>query len=157
MDVYLASKSDFLIADTAGITNLYRLFRKPLVFVNAVPFSSMFQSSTHDQIVIPKKYWSKSQNRLLTVSEIYQLGADDFSMSNTFDLHNISLIDNTHEEIADAVREMHQYLTHGFDSSKKDDHISSSFYSLINQYYSLDFTNCRVANSFLQNNKHWLI
>jgi putative glycosyltransferase (TIGR04372 family) len=106
MDIYLGAKCFFAISTSSGWDSVPEvLFRRPVLYTNFVPISRL--RTWNSTIAILKRHWLTNQNRFLTQSEIFYLIDKDYeSSSPKFDELGIVLIDNTEEEIRDAVLEM---------------------------------------------------
>ena len=106
MDIYLGAKCFFAISTSSGWDSVPEvLFRRPVLYTNYVPISRL--RTWNNTIAILKRHWLTNQKRFLTQSEMFYLIDKDYvSSSPKFDELGIVLIDNTEEEIRDAVLEM---------------------------------------------------
>jgi len=105
MDVYLASKCSFCISTSTGFDALPSLFRRPLVIVNN-PHIEFFYSFYPETITIFKKIFDNDINKFLSIKSIINRGIGKFDKSKQFKALNLDLIDNSPEEIKDAVLEI---------------------------------------------------
>jgi len=108
MDIFILAEGNFLIGMGSGPGVVPMCFGKPAVLVNWAPMGA--RHCSHDDILLPKQYRLKSQNRFLTMSERMssQFGHQDSLESLAF--MGIEVIDNSPDEIADAVIEMMDQL-----------------------------------------------
>lgn len=129
MDVYLAYRCKFYLGDNSGVACFYHLFSKPLATVNQPVFlvfgdyPAMYDFQR--DIYIPKKFWYKSEERFLNLSEILQITIKSLrkleknhgKVTNGLSLTamamaemGVEFIDNTPEEIRDLAMEMKERL-----------------------------------------------
>lgn len=102
MDAYLGANCEFCISSGTGFDAIPVVFRKPVCFVNYVPIEYL---NTWVKGVAIFKHHYKGGKRM-TLDEIYQSGASQFMASHQFKDEGIVLVDNSPDEIADAVVEM---------------------------------------------------
>ncbi len=108
MDVFLSATCRFFIGGASGITLLPGLFGVPSVVANLIPVNVI--PPYPEDIGILKLHYSKKENRLLTFPEIYQSKLAMSHDNQDFLDAQIHLIDNTEEEILEAVKEMFDRL-----------------------------------------------
>ena len=101
LDIYLSSKSEFFIANPNGLDEVPEVFRKPMVYVNFIPYEYA-PSWCPNYIIIFKKLWLKKEKRFLTFREILESGAGRFNRTQQYEQAGIEVIENTPEEIRDV-------------------------------------------------------
>ena len=71
MDIFILSKSKFVISSITGLDSVPFIFKIPIVEVGVIPF--VYQR-TYSNLYISlfKNYFSKTLNRCLTMSEIFE-------------------------------------------------------------------------------------
>lgn len=108
LELYLISKCNFFIGTHSGgsMASLY-LFRKPTLFTNFIPLGKVF-SYSKNILFIPKKI--KFKNKYLSISEIFNKKAEGLEKLKDLKKKNLSIIDNTPEEIYLATQDMINYL-----------------------------------------------
>ena len=74
MDVYLGAKCEFCISAVAGFDAVPFIFRRPIVWVNFVPFGYL-PTSGAQLMGITKHHFSLKKDRELTLREIFTNGA----------------------------------------------------------------------------------
>jgi len=152
-DLYIMSKCRFLVSTGSGIEQLALLFRKPIVQVNSTEteyrFNPLFNSLY--KLYIPKKIFSKIEGRILTFSEIFEIGAHNLQITSDYTKRNLELIDNTPEEIRDVVCEMNLRLNNNWIDSKEDDDLQKRYWD-INYFKGMPKFECRIGSSYLKNN-----
>jgi putative glycosyltransferase (TIGR04372 family) len=139
MDVFLAARCLFFVGQNGGIMSLPLIFRKPVVVVNVFPLSHFLGLRCTDGIIIMKKYYSEQRKRFLTFREIFELGLGMFSLKDPqhkklYDNLGLRIVENTPEEISEAVVEMHQRLHSEFTWSDDDEELQYRFLSIVRSY-----------------------
>ena len=71
MDIFILSKSKFVISSITGLDSVPFIFKIPIIEVGVIPF--VYQR-TYSNLYISlfKNYFSKTLNRCLTMSEIFE-------------------------------------------------------------------------------------
>lgn len=102
MDVYLASECEFAVSSGTGLDAVCVVARLPVCFVNYAPLE--YLNTWVEGVAIWKRHFR--DGREMSPREIYESGAGVFMRSEQFAEAGITLVDNTPEEIRDAVLEM---------------------------------------------------
>ena len=102
-DLYLGAKCEFAVGTACGFMSIPQAFDRPIVFVNHVPLE--YTPVTNDKALLIWKHHVKDGKRM-TLEEIFQCGAGQFTDGNNFTKLGITLEDNTAQEIWEAVSEM---------------------------------------------------
>ena len=109
MDLVLIKLCYFFIGTQSGIYDVAVLFNKPILLLNM--YSWTFGPPMHykDRGII-KHVYSKIENRFLSINEIYN---SDWSLQNINSIANQDyyFVDNTEQEILDAVREYYKIIS----------------------------------------------
>ena len=104
LDIYLASKCRYILgSDTGYLAVPGWNFRKPMVCVNFSQFERIGPWLS-TWLFSFKKYWLKSEKRLMKIKEIISSGAGRFDQNNQYEKKGIELINNTPEEILQITR-----------------------------------------------------
>ena len=128
LDIYLGAHCKFFIGSAAGITELPKVFRKPILSVNQIPLEYTHSWSPND-IFIPKKLWLRSERRLLTFREILERGLGANLDGKIYEENGIDIIDNSAEEIIDAVLEMEAKIRGVWQPNSEDEELQLQFWS----------------------------
>lgn len=137
MDAYLSAKCAFFIGTNSGMTSIPMLYRTPLALVNVVPYSEISYSGTNDLFIL-KKYFSKTQDRLLTLNEIlseplllhYNNKYTDSSRAY-YESIGLEIQENSPEEIAGLVQEIEQRERGKFQPSQEDEELQARYQAII--------------------------
>ena len=162
MDVYLGAKCEFCISGVAGFDGVPFIFRRPITWVNFVPFGFL-PTSGAQFMGITKHHFSLQMGRELTLREIFSNGAGLDMRSSDYESKEIQLIENTPEEIRDVVIEMSERLKGTWQPQKDDEALQQRFWEIFPT--KLEMANGKPLHgeirshfgaAFLQNNEDWL-
>ena len=178
MDVFLGAKCSFCLSTSFGFDEVPNLFRKPIIYL-ILPFGQ-FRSFSDRFLILTKHHYLKKENRRLTLSEIFSHGLAFVYETKIFQQKGIELVDNSPEEIKDAVIEMHESLEGNKKLSNEDENLQKNFKNLYTNNYLNTINNIekiqseltekqhlnlknvhgeirsRFSTKFLKNNKDWL-
>jgi len=163
LDIYLCAKCEFFISTGTGLDAVALIFRRPIVYVNYVPLGH-FVSYGKDSITIVKHHYSIELDKYLNMSEIFTYGVGYSMHSNDYEDKDVKLIDNSPEEIRDAVIEMVDRLEGKWKSIEGDDVLQAKFKEKF-QFDALDDNgnlihskenSARYSTVFLRNNPEWV-
>jgi putative glycosyltransferase (TIGR04372 family) len=157
MDVYLEAHCRFHFGDTTGLNEIPRAFRRPVVYMNAIPLDAV---TTHSLapggIFIPKKLRRRGDGEWLSLAEIAALAADhDVYRAHAYDELGIDVVDNTAEEIRDVVLEMDERIDGTWVETPEDRELQARFWSLFGQG-PLGPAGTRIGAEFLRGNRELL-
>ena len=156
-DLYFLSQSKFCVHGLNGIHAIPSMFRKKTCFVNYVPFFlDQLSTATIGSMFIIKKLYSKDEDRFLKFSEIEKLNYDIHYDGNFFKDNNIEVINNTPEEINDAILEFDEMLDNKILEVSKNS-LQEKFWNTFRYHNSYDLIvnklNIRISNKFLEKNE----
>jgi len=103
MDVFLSASCRFLVGTNSALYQTAISFGVPAVATNWMPLSS-FPMQRRD-IVLPKLLRSRDSGRMLTFADMLALPRDVWS-GYLYQHHGLDVVDNTADEILEAVDEM---------------------------------------------------
>jgi len=118
LDIYLSSKCCFYFGSGAGISNIPRLFRRPMFMINQVPFKGVFLHKNKLQIF--KKLRDKNSKKILSINDILEKELFAIPSSFEFKKKNVELINNTEDEILTFAKEailLHENKYKSFDQN----------------------------------------
>lgn len=108
MYMYLGAKCAFCVSTGTGPDAIPVIFRRPICYVNYVPIEYL-QTYHRGSLAIWKHH--EKDGKRMTLAEIYKSGAGMFMAAEQFEEAGITLVDNTPEEITDAVKEMEAHVS----------------------------------------------
>jgi putative glycosyltransferase (TIGR04372 family) len=104
LDIFFASQCRFLIGTQSGLSHVGDTFGVPTLYTNWVCWG--FPPWYGTNVFLPKTFWSRTRQRVLTVDEILEAKLGCCENPDIFDAREIELIDNTPEELEAAVVQM---------------------------------------------------
>ncbi len=128
LDIYLASKCKFFVGVQSGLQHVAKVFRVPCLRVNAIRLEKIEYCYPED-LAMFKLTWSKKEKRLLKVHELLESGIGRWPIDK-FVNSDIELIDNTEEEILEAMKEMHQKVNGTWTYTEEDLKLKEQYHSL---------------------------
>ena len=131
LDIYLGSKCLMAVYSESGISVIPEVFNRPIVYVNWPALN--FSCFNSDSLVIPKSFFQKKKNRFLSFSEILELNLEANFRSEYLKEKEIDLIENTPEEICNAVSENYKRIKGNWKNDKEAEKLQKDFgkYSII--------------------------
>lgn len=163
-DIYLASICDFCVSSGTGYEALPYIFRKNLLLTNIAPLGSIYTSSPAI-LAIPRHYYDLKLRTPLSHSAIVQSSKDYILDTNGFLANDILLVDNTKEEILEAVKEITE-ITSGqlVTYSQEDQRRQQIFWKIFNSNARSPISgkplhgqiSSRIGSKFLEKNSHWI-
>lgn len=128
LDIYLGAKCKFCITTSTGWDDIPEIFRRPIVGVNIVPIAgtATYRST---ELVIFKKFIDDRSNKVLSLLEILDQGYGYFYKTQDYKDKNITLIENSPEEICDVVLEMLDRLNGSFREDQNDKNRQEIFWN----------------------------
>jgi len=112
LDFYLSSKCKFMIGTNSGMSQCPPFFGRPLLRVNAFGDNLCYEmiAVTDYDMYIPKKLWFNKENRYLNLKECLDMHEYCMLQALNYRVNGIVVVDNTEEEIWEAVKEMNSKI-----------------------------------------------
>ncbi|EKD26225.1 MAG: LA1599-like protein [uncultured bacterium] len=155
LDVYLSANCKFFIGIPGGIVSIPMVFRKPIAYINVIPLELILGWNSYD-ISIPKKIWSKAEQRILKFSEIISSGIGKFLKKEQYEKAGVEVIENSPDEIYDLMIEMEARLNGLWEDTSEDLELQKRFWSFFKpSEYNKQF-NSRIGTLFLRKNRELL-
>lgn len=155
LDIFMLSKCRFFISTDCGLTEVAAIFRRPVAWINRIPFEVMPTAKIND-LVIPKKHWLRKERRFMTFREIINSGAAGFYSTKQFDQLGIEVIENTPEEIKALAVEMDERLNKTWQGAQEDEDLQNRFWSLFKPVRLRGKNPARIGFEFLRQNRELL-
>ena len=103
MDIFLAKNSKFCIGTSSGYWTFAAFLGVPVLLTNYLPTLDYFLLKKQDMF-LPKKFINKSKEEKLTFDQIFKY--PDAYVDTDEGLRKYEIIDNSKDEILDAVKDM---------------------------------------------------
>jgi len=157
LDIWLMANCFFCISTGTGLDEVSRIFRRPSVYVNYLPFQQLV---TYDHAIsIPKHLLWQESNSRLTLSEHL---THSYSRAEKYENVKILIQDLTSEEIQQAVMEMEARLSGIWKETDQDHQLQNRFWKIFQaqpdfaKYNENIHPKARIGAHFLRNNSEWL-
>jgi len=105
MDIFLGANCEFCISNGTGFDAVPFVFRRPILYVNTVPIGWLATFSEKFLLQTRTLVWTETGVRL-TLREIFEAHLCVAGSSSEYSKAGVSLVENTSQEILDAVIEM---------------------------------------------------
>jgi putative glycosyltransferase (TIGR04372 family) len=155
LDIFLAAKCHFFIGSQCGITEIPRIFRRRVAWVNCVPLEYIFHFDP-GPLFIFKKIWAQEKNRFLTVREILDSGAGNIDHSCQYKQIGLKVVENTSQEIVSLAVEMDKRIEGAWQSSGEDEQLQRLFWDMMSSSKFYRKITARVGTEFLRGNRELL-
>jgi len=164
MDIYLGSKCTFCISTGSGWDSVPAwLFKKPMIYTNVLPIGYL-PTFSDNFLLTTKRHFLSSQNYELSLSEIFDHRVGFCLDTSDYENKGIKLIENTPEEIRDAVIEMTERLNGTWQPHEEDESLQGRFWEIFPTAAVDAFSGrplhgkirARFGAHFLRNNHDWL-
>lgn len=120
MDVYLSAHCYFFISTGSGLDSIACMFRRPKLITN-VTLPENLSVWYPLYFFICKKIWDKNNKSYLTLKKMIEVGMIDPGISSeVLNRYNLELVENTEDEILDAVCDMEAKLNGTLKESDED-------------------------------------
>ena len=166
LDIWLPANSYFMISTCTGLDAVADAYRRPVVYVNAIPNYS-FNSYAHC-IWAPKNLmWESKVDNFLTLRETL---LNDFSHREEYKEKGIKIIDLSSEQIKEIVLEMEMRLTGNWRVTKEEELKQRQFIKMISsvpienndaettdgKIHEFFHPEARISHKYLENNPSFL-
>ena len=128
LDIFLGANCSFCVSTGTGFDGVPFSFRRPIVYVNCAPIASLPTFSTKFLLLAKTHVWSHDKTKL-TFNEIVKAGVAFSSDSSEFLKAGIQLLENTPEQIYQAVAEMDDRINNKISDSSMYNDASDQFWS----------------------------
>lgn len=138
MDFWLIGNCKFLIGCGSGLTSISGFFGCPVLLTNLHVLVDGFEGlplTKHD-LYIPKKFYSKRQNRFLNLYEMLDISNWCGRNNYRFAERGIAVIDNSEEEIKDATIEMNEKMDCVWEETEEERRCMEKYWKIINLWKS---------------------
>ncbi|NDV26670.1 TIGR04372 family glycosyltransferase [Desulfovibrio sp. JC010] len=129
MDIYLPATCKFFVGVQSGPMHVANMFRVPCLRVNTARLEVIEYCSPED-LALFKLIRSKSTGRILNISEIISAKISKWPIENFAD-SDFEVIDNTEEELLEAMREMHLRTNGEWRATAEERELQSRYFSYL--------------------------
>ncbi|MDE7177497.1 MAG: TIGR04372 family glycosyltransferase [Lachnospiraceae bacterium] len=173
MDFYLLQNCKFMIACNSGLWVLPGYLGRPYIMINTVGMNTGWESCVfmEQNMYLPKKFWSEEKERYLNLYEVLDVVDECHIYFSKYKKKKISLIDDTEDEIYEAVVEMNSRLDGTWTESLEEKECMEKYKMIIDKWYKehafskerrkygmkgYTMNNARISWTYLKNNMYLL-
>lgn len=157
MDLFLSANCLFMVSAGSGIDEPARLTGKWALLVNQlVIYAALAYWNCSRMIIMPKQVWSNRKKRFLTYAELTESKAASLNSLARYQERDLTLVDNTAEEILAAVEEMHARVTGTWVVTEEEKKMQRRAVDIMNSIYPESYPRFKFAYSFLKANPYFL-
>ncbi len=151
-DLFLAAECRFYIATASGPSALPTVFDVPMLMSNMAPIG--FEASRR-HVFLPKLYRARSTGQFLSLREMVQPPYFMCVNQFVFDHLGVEIVDNSPEELRDAVIEMLDRGSERFAYTSEDEELQEKVRSLAASVIPYGAP-ARMGSAFLRQHRHLL-
>ncbi|OGT36752.1 MAG: hypothetical protein A3F12_00520 [Gammaproteobacteria bacterium RIFCSPHIGHO2_12_FULL_38_14] len=155
MDIYLCAHCEFAISTTTGLDCVSQIFRRPVLLTNISPVFAETLMWYPCHLFLPKLLKNNETGNFLPFSETTRIcGSISGDILDEFSKRKVSLVENTPEQLLEAVIEMEARLTGKWVETSEDKLLQENFWEYYKQRRSIDVENIyiKITAVFLRNN-----
>lgn len=121
VDYLLNKYSRYNVVGNTGVSSLSSMHRKKTVYVNFIPFNlNHLSKCSPGSLILPKKIYNKKEERFLSFKEVNSIKFNIHSSIDPYDNYNLTVINNSPQEILDAIIEMEKLMLNQVDLETKN-------------------------------------
>mgnify|MGYP001237046509 CR=1 FL=1 len=154
-DLFFCSTAKFFLGTVSGLTNVASTFGVPSVLVNMIPHSDALGYGPEDIAIT--KLLARADGKLIPFAEIFQTEIGLYRAADLFKAANLTIIDNSAEEISETIVEMLNRLDGMLDPpTTRDTKLYECFRSLIGAEHLCYHSEGSVGRAFLRRHQNLL-
>jgi len=162
VDYILNAYSRYNVMGDSGVTGISSMLRKKIVYVNLIPLNlERLSYCSPGSIILPKKIYDLKKSRYLTFSENLEINFSLHSMNNPYEENNLKVINNSPEDILNAIVEMENKIKN-VSNDNEGKRLNEVFWKNISKKdfdkikYLKDKQELTISSSFLKKNQDLL-
>tara|TARA_B100000700_G_scaffold305609_1_gene379824 strand:+ start:366 stop:1631 length:1266 start_codon:yes stop_codon:yes gene_type:complete len=161
LDIWLMANCFFTISGDTGLDEVCKIFRKPIVHINFAFFHEPVLS-THALTSFKLPRYKKNK-KFLSLKEIIDKSIIEFHKTEHFQNSDIELIENSPEEITDAIFEMENKLHKKWNQKQEDITFQKEFFKIFkswknySKFHDFIHPNSGISSTFLRRHHSWFL
>lgn len=165
LDLYLSSRCKFFISAASGVMQYAISVGTPIVYTNDVDLLIGGLGGTpqsEENIIIFKHFYKKAEDRYLSIREMMDVLDKYRDSGRSLYKEGIELIENSPDEIYEAVKEMNERLDSVWIETPEDQELQYQYRRIVDQWHAEHGTarhnafRGRVGANYLRNNRYLL-
>ena len=151
LDLYLFYKCEFVLSVSSGIDELAKVFKKPICYVNFLPIADF--KLNWKSLTILKKIFDRNKGEYIPYSDLYLKNLQKCFNGNDYEDQDISLVDNTDEEIYYCLKEFIENIIENKSNKYIDSKIQLYFRNLYLSGTKLEKNQGFISEVFFKKNQ----
>ena len=159
LNIYLVYKSKAYFGSTSGTSAIFQLFGKPTYCINCSLTLLNIHIKSHSGLFLTKHLYHKKMKKFIGLRQMFNLGINNFAITDKFENHEITNISNSEDELKDFAAESIDNLRGNKRLTPEDQKLQDRFWEIYFQNEKrLKKTELKIqiSPSFLRNNKYLL-
>ncbi len=142
------NEADLVICYQGGIHSMNQIVKTPFLQINSIPININGLIKPVDKIIF-KKFFSNVENKYLTLNDIIKRKLHLYVDIRSTTKHQVEIVDNSIDEILNSINEI-------IYNKKSENILSKKFVINSNKRLSFNYSDAKVAESFLKKNEYLL-
>ena len=160
LDIWLMANCFFTITTATGLDEVCTVFDKPMVIVNHLPYGDC-RTGSNKRIELFKKLYDEKNEKFLSLKDQIKINLIHELNGHNYEKKNIKIIDNSSEEILEAVKEMEEMVANNKFEHEYNDIHQKKFWNRLEEWKDFrkyhGFIRPKISSKFLKENYKWLL
>lgn len=153
LDIFLPFHCKYIISTGTGLDHVSVLNRKPRFILNSSEIYNLWAFDYEIDLFTPKKFKSLSTGKFIPYSDVLKLRLSEYQYLDDLNKDGYDCINNTEEEILDAVKEVEFFYKNKKYLNNDMDYLNKKFREIYYNYNGYKIKRLKICNSFLKINK----
>ena len=159
IDYLLNSYSKFNVIGNSGVAGISSILRKKIIYINLIPLNlNNLSYCSPGSLILPKKIYNKEKKRFLSFKENININFDIHNEKDPYELNNLSVVNNSNNEILNTIVEMEKLMLNEKDMEAKN--LNDIFWQSISDNnlekvnYLKNVLKLTISKNFLKENQN---
>ena len=159
IDYLLNSYSKFNVIGNSGVSGISSILRKKIIYINLIPLNlNNLSYCSPGSLILPKKIYNKEKKRFLSFKENININFDIHNEKDPYELNNLSVVNNSNNEILNTIVEMEKLMLNEKDMEAKN--LNDIFWQSISDNnlekvnYLKNVLKLTISKNFLKENQN---
>ena len=162
MDVYLASRCDYLISTGLGYDALGVLFKKYILYLDIMPLLGMNFFYSYSLTTLAK-YFSRKDNKFLSLQNLFDQDLETLSTNDDLKKYDIDLIRSDGDDYKEYFDELYKMKNNTYKFTKIEIELQNEFKNILRKNFkkkgyfkNMTDININISPKFLMKNQYLL-
>ena len=161
IDYLLNAHAKYNVIGNSGISGISSIHRKKIIYINLIPLNlDNLSYCSPGSLILPKKIFDTKKKKFLSFRENNKINFNIHQITDPYEEHNLSVIDNSPEEILDAVIEMEEMILGNNNNNDENIRLNDLFWKSLsdNNYDKINYLKndlkLFISTQFLKDNQN---